>query len=108
MSSFIKALGRPAKYSYILPHLEDDKLYYPAKIAHFARDNNLLQCSAEDVPKVVERVRSSMIRLSNARDFPDHGDGYLFEKGKPPMPSWYGWRWKSAFNNYGNTPKISD
>ena len=93
----IKSVGRPAKYSYILPHLEEESLYSPGKIAHFARENRLLFCSKADEHREMERIRSSMIRLSNTRHFPDHGDGRLFEAGKPPVPSWYGWRWKSVY-----------
>lgn len=89
--------GRPNKYSYIIAKLEEEVLYSPASIAHFAQASNLLldlDTIGQDTEK--KRIRLSLCRLASAKKFPLFGDAVIFFKGQAPIPAWYGWRWKAA------------
>ncbi len=91
-----KAAGRPRKYAGVIHLLNDDDLYSPASIARIAQAEGWLERFLEKEPNealVVQRLRISCIRQSNG--FPEAGDGQVKIWGQPPVPGWFGWRWKT-------------
>ncbi|MBO1320347.1 hypothetical protein [Acanthopleuribacter pedis] len=89
------------KYSILIEQLDEDEIYTPATIADFAEVSGFI-----DAPKDTneyrlarQRVRIAMGRFSNNHRFPDEGDGFVTLKGQPPIPGWFGWRWKAAIHD---------
>ena len=95
-----KSVGRPLKYKAILKALAANTIYTPASIAHFAAVQQLLPGSAQKTAVMKTRVRIALGRLSNARAFPDEGDGQVFRPKQRPTPGWFGWRWQSALEEH--------
>ena len=94
--------GRPMKYRDLLLSLEDDDIYTPSTIATLAKNRGMFE-SAWDDPKGIrlehQRIRITMGRFSNNNNFPDKGDGQVVVPGQPPIPGWFGWRWKAAIKS---------
>ena len=91
--------GRPMKYKALLLALEDEETYTPATIAMFAEDNGFLQSDPNDQRErrlEKTRIRITLGRFTNNNHFPDEGDDKITLKGQPPIPAWFGWRWKAS------------
>lgn len=90
--------GRPNKYGTVISKLKLNKIYSPASIAKFASRSGLLDQG--DPEETYRRIRISLARMTHMKSdlFPFGGDGQVMQKGQPPMPGWFGWRWKQAYN----------
>lgn len=96
----MRPTGRPMKYSSIIELLDEDQVYTPALIADFAESHGLIPPSnTEEGLLARRRVRIAMGRFSNNHRFPDEGDGFVTLRGQPPVPAWFGWRWKAAIHD---------
>ena len=85
------------RYKHILNALDEESLYSPAGIVHFAEKRGLLQSEASDreARKIEKlRLRIAMGRRESNYHFPREGDGTVKYAGQAPAPAWYGWRWK--------------
>ncbi|CAM2009501.1 hypothetical protein [Acanthopleuribacter pedis] len=91
--------GRPMKYAVIIEQLDEDDLYTPATIADFAEEIGFIDSRDPERHRLErQRVRIAMGRFSNNHKFPDEGDGFVTLRGQPPIPAWFGWRWKNAIH----------
>ena len=97
-----KSPGKPTKYKDLLLSLEDDDIYTPSTIATLAKHCGMFKPEKED-PRARRlehhRIRITMGRFSNNNNFPNDGDGQVTVKGQPPIPGWFGWRWKAAIKS---------
>ncbi|CAM2009156.1 hypothetical protein [Acanthopleuribacter pedis] len=88
------------KYSIIIEQLDEDEIYTPATIADFAEQIGYIDTSDPERYRLErQRVRIAMGRFSNNHRFPDEGDGFVTLRGQPPIPGWFGWRWKAAIHD---------
>ena len=88
--------GRPKKYIFIVSRLDDQTLYSPAKISHFAA-SYYSHLNPEVRRNRLQRIRITMARFATKHRFPHEGDGMVTIKGQAPTPGWYGWRWKETY-----------
>jgi len=91
--------GRPPKYRKIIANLQAEQLYSPASIARFAQEKQLLSTESER-QLARRRLRLCLGRMTHNKreEFPEQGDGIVRLLGQPPLPGWFGWRWRRAYN----------
>jgi len=73
-------------------------VYSPASIAQFALEIGVLD--PETTTQSYRRIRITLGRMTQVKRhfFPIGGDGIVYQKGQPPMPGWFGRRWKQAYS----------
>ena len=87
--------GRPHKYVHFLMALDDGAVYCPSSIVAHGEMLGLFD-GCQDVKFAKQRVRITLGRMSQNKDFPVGGDGLVILKGQAPIPGWLGSRWKDA------------
>lgn len=97
-------MGRPWKYDRLIQNLDDDDLYFTAKVIAYGLSEGLFDFSFDDPDRKLNDIEKKNA-MANARSslshfvgkyLPEDPDGYL--PGSKPTrvkyPAWYGWRWK--------------
>lgn len=90
-------MGNPSRHLYptILRIIDDDELYAAATLAGLAVSKGVIKAHNEHgCRKAKARMRIALARLK-ATHIRQVSDGELAGNG-PPIPAWYGWRWKQA------------
>lgn len=88
--------GRPLKYRDLLLALPYEALHKPASLAGLVVLGLPVDSGDEERKKVRKRARQifSQITRLNRDLFPRFGDKSVKRGNQPPLPHWYGWRWK--------------
>ena len=89
------------KYRHVILALDDEALYTAGSIARLAIETGLVADDDAGPKLAALRLRTALGRFSNKRKFPDEGDGTLTLAGQPPMPAWFGRRWKKGLTQGG-------
>ena len=95
--------GRPMKYQAFIKNLDKDALYTPATIVDHGIEMGLVQLisgeNLDDEKVVRTRIRHTLSRYAQKRNFPNDGDGLINIKGQQPQRAWKGSRWIDGLPN---------